>query len=563
MELIRRLEDYEVSTRKVHRKSLISAAAIGACVATRLADIGFSGYIAYYFYTSLLDNEFRLGVVVGLLCFSSIVSACISFYRQKYYELKHDPTAAFILGLLQLQIVVEWYDTVVDGKKTDALKWLLNAGAMTSSIPLGFYFSYIGYFTEWTYPLGIAVFLAMVNMGLTIISNEKELYVQRGLGKLPILSPYSFVLILFRCVELPARVFSYTLFAARFQLFVFIVVGIDIVCLVLIRASTVKRMQLKRDRSREALNRSLQALNKNGDLGVDVNLGTGEEEDDQKTRFSTTEAVFHYIAWQLVYLEGIDAVPFFCLRILEISGMTALFLLISGGVDKLGEFQLSGLVTCVVFCVAYCVCTPVWQFYRSHASFLHPTFRQPTSLQLKVMEALTARPLDGDLAGDDAAHETGDEAVVNNASANSNDERKQPYQTERGTGVNREKSGISEVSSAPSDHSSNHEELEKEEEEEEEEEEESSSEEEVQSARGPQIVIHEVAPAPKDLKTTETQYNWMEETSLDPNPSLSGRGPAPARPSAATATPGQFPKSKDNCRSCTTTNPQEGTCAVM
>jgi len=330
------------------------------------------------------------------------------------------------------------------------------------------------------------------------------------------------VLFLFRCVELPARVFSYTLFAARFQLFVFLVAGIDLLVLILIRASTVKRMQLKRDRSREALNRSLAAVNKNSDMDLS-SLGVVEDEEDSKMRMDWKWTIFHFCAWQLVYLEGIDAVPFFCLRILEMSGMTALFLLLNGGVTDLGQFQSSGLICAAIFCALYAILSPIWQFYRSHASFLHPTFRQPTQLQLKVMEALVQRPLG-------AEEEEHEEAAkeVQNESIQEQKEVIEPVQHK----APREREEITEEESSESSE---------------------SSEEEEQAPAPPVVIVKEVAPPPRDMKTMETQYNW-EQVFLDRE----------VEPDAVVdkAVPITY-QEKANCRSCTTDKANPNTCLVM
>jgi len=505
MALVHELETYETELRRVKTKPLWpTQIALSICVLFRLTDAGFSLYISS---TLLNSDTFRFAWVITACLLGSLAQSVVAYiFHSRLETRKHNPYLSALLGLLHLQIVVELIDTVRGGKKTECYKWIMRMAVVFQSLPLTLYFSYIGYFQVWDYDLAAAVWVAMMNLGLTLISEEKITYVQRGLGKLPLFSSYSIVLLLYRSVELPCRVFVLMLFAAEFVWFVFIVFAIDVLFIYLIRTSSQKRSLEKKERSRAALTRALKSVNKDMDVELDVeSLEAVDEDNDSKNskQMTMSYAIFYYVAWTLVYMDGVDAVPYFILHLLEMAGMLTLYLLNS----NLGSRGMAGQVVCAGFMVVYCVVTPLWLYWRSHASFLHPKFRKPSAMQLKVMELLAENPIPKETAPVDDVPNF--------------------VEPER---VNREKSDA-EPSLSKSAVSKR---------------DESSSESESEEEEVPQTItiIQQVAPPPKSMATMATQYDYT----------------APDVEEIATNTMTE----KQNCRACTTTaQPENDGCSVM
>lgn len=348
-------------------KSSTAAFALTIAVLVRAADILTDCLLVVRWFR---DDYPKFWIQAGIMAFTAILGGAVSFWRQKSFERAHEPILSALLGGSQLQLFVELRDSIMQGRKTGALKMLLNYGALTESIPSMFFQSYICFtYNLFDTLLSLSIAASVLNLVFTHVSMEKESYFVRGLGKLPIFSPFSMVLFGYRCLELPARVLSLCLFAAQFSYYVLIVVGVDIVFLRMIRHSTFKRIEVKKARSKAALARALQSLDK--DIAEVQSLDELLNEDitgvdDMEPAVLTV----HHLFWVLVFTEGVDPVPYIGLRAVEDAFMVAIFLIVAR--SDLSTYQLAPLIITLAFMCLHLACAVAWVYWRSHSDFLHP-----------------------------------------------------------------------------------------------------------------------------------------------------------------------------------------------
>jgi hypothetical protein len=364
-------------------KSFGAALAISTAVFIRLLDVASDAWVAHEFYQQ--DQMVRFWSTVACLGLSGFVAGVIAAVRQVANERRRNPIVSFLLGCCHLQIVVEAYDSIRTGTKTGALKLLMSAAAITNTIPNCLFQTYIGFQNGWFWQLIVSVALALLSMSLTLISVEKEIYKMRGLGKLPLLSAYSVVLFMYRIVEVPSRILTLMLFAAAFSHLTWFLLAGDLFMLILVRSSTVRRQMLKQHRTRLSLTEAMSSMNHT--LEELKELGILEQDADlQVESWTATDYVLRYLSWMLVYLEGLDPIPFLMLRLLEQAIMTALFLLFA----EMDDYDTPALIITAVFSAVYFIISPLWQFWRSHAAFLHPkqVAETPSAVQLDVLKKM-------------------------------------------------------------------------------------------------------------------------------------------------------------------------------
>jgi XK-related protein len=324
--------------------------------------------------------------------FSVFVTACVGAYiarlRHTHFEKNHPPKMATILGFLQLQSFLEVLDSIMAGKKTNALRVLSNYAIMTASIPSACLQAYAGFQRDegWSNLLALSVFLKFVFIVSTVTSAERDLYMKQGLEKLQTCSIFSVVLFMYRVIELPARILSLALFAAAFGGFFVLLLALDAGALVLIRISSLRRAQDKRERSRKAISLSLKAVS----AAKDVNVEDLDIFNQSYTVFemSRGELAAHMLIWLFAYLDGIDINPYLLLRMIESIGMvSAFFLFVDDYQDKFFDRHTSLIVT-LVFVILYLVAASMWSYFRSHAAYLQPEFRTPESIAMRVLERI-------------------------------------------------------------------------------------------------------------------------------------------------------------------------------
>jgi len=358
--------------------------AISLAVLFRMLDVATNAYLAYTFDKD--GNEGRWLIQVVIMALASITLAILSAVRQSVVEQRHVPMISFFLGFTRLQEVVELFDSLNTGTKTGALKLLLNAGAIMESVPSTLFQCYVGYRYDFTTPVGAAVITSLLSMAITLVSLEKQIYISKGFGKLPLLSAYSIILLVYRLIELPSRYLSCALFAAEFGWWLAVVLGLDLLVVYLIRQSTFKRQEMKARRSRQALNRSMNALNRSIEDLRD--MGLLDEQALEVDNKGPLELLGFMFAWMLVYIEGVDPAPFLGLRVLETAAMFCLFILFG---DR-DSYQQWALAVAALFVIVYSFASPAWLYFRSHAAFLHPKLATPSRVQMTVINQIEDMP---------------------------------------------------------------------------------------------------------------------------------------------------------------------------
>jgi hypothetical protein len=180
----------------------------------------------YYFYTCL-----------SILILSSFVSGVISSLFQSYPEIsagglfKMQKTAShnhgcckkifnFILGILQLGILVEVYYSIKIKEKTHTFIWSRVIEGLIESCPQSLFQLFITlknaeiYSFEMMAKYYISIIISLINLAFALVSFEfyrydyeirKGQYHIKNLKKLSLFSPYGIVLLLFRFCEVSSR----------------------------------------------------------------------------------------------------------------------------------------------------------------------------------------------------------------------------------------------------------------------------------------------------------------------------------------------------------------------